>query len=68
MLVWNLFQTAVLTGTSMVVANAGHRQEGRLPSRDPVPGVGGFGVHFFFFQSIVLVLFMVAFWHRPDLE
>ncbi len=45
MLVWNLFQTAVLTGTSTIVSNAGHREEGGLPPRDPVPRRGRIGLH-----------------------
>ena len=38
MLVWNLFQTAVLSGDQHDRVQRGDRQEGRLPARDPASG------------------------------
>jgi ABC-2 type transport system permease protein len=64
-LVWNLFQTAVLTGTSTIVANGGIVKKVAFP-REILPFASvGSAFMFFVFQSIVLVIFMFAFWHRP---
>ena len=38
LLLWNLFSLGVLTGTGVVVNNSGHREEGLLPTRDPLAG------------------------------
>jgi ABC-2 type transport system permease protein len=66
MLVWNLFQTAVLTGTSTIVSNAAIVKKVAFPREIlPLAAVGSAFV-FFLFQSIVLLVFMFAFWHRPD--
>ena len=45
MLVWNLFQTGVLSGHQLGRVQRRHREEGGLPPRDPGPGVGGLGLH-----------------------
>jgi len=66
MLVWNLFQTAVLTGTSSVVANGGIVKKVAFPREILALSSVGSAFMFFLFQSIVLLAFMVAFWHRPD--
>ena len=66
MLVWNLFQTAVLTGTSSVVSNAGIVKKVAFPREILALSSVGSAFMFFLFQSIVLLAFMVAFWHRPD--
>ncbi|HUY21253.1 MAG TPA: ABC transporter permease [Acidimicrobiales bacterium] len=66
MLVWNLFQTAVLTGTSSVVANGGIVKKVAFPREILALSSVGSAFMFFLFQSIVLLVFMVAFWHRPD--
>ena len=66
MLVWNLFQTAVLTGTSSVVSNAAIVKKVAFPREILSLSSVGSAFMFFLFQSIVLLVFMVAFWHRPD--
>ena len=66
MLVWNFYQTAVLTGTSTIVSNAAIVKKVAFPREIlPLASVGS-AFMFFLFQSIVLVVFMLAFWHRPD--
>jgi ABC-2 type transport system permease protein len=66
MLVWNLFQTGVLTGTSTVVSNAAIVKKVAFPREILALSSAGSAFMFFLFQSIVLLVFMVAFWHRPD--
>jgi ABC-2 type transport system permease protein len=66
MLVWNLFQTAVLSGTSTIVANGGLVKKVAFPREILALSSVGSAFMFFLFQSIVLVVFMLAFWHRPD--
>ncbi len=66
MLVWNLFQTAVLTGTSTIVSNAAIVKKVAFPREILSLAAVGSAFMFFLFQSIVLLVFMVAFWHRPD--
>jgi ABC-2 type transport system permease protein len=65
MLVWNLFQTAVLTGTSTIVANGGIVKKVAFPREILTFASVGSAAMFFVFQSIVMIAFMVAFWHRP---
>ena len=66
MLVWNLFQTAVMSGTSAIVFNSGIVKKVAFPREIlPLASVGS-AFMFFVFQSVVLILFMLAFWHRPD--
>jgi len=65
MLVWNLFQTAVLTATSTIVANGGLVKKVSF-AREILPFASvGSAFVFFLFQSIVMIGFMLAFWHRP---
>jgi ABC-2 type transport system permease protein len=65
MLLWNLFQTAVLSGTAVIVGNSGIVKKVAFPREIlPLASVGS-AFMFFLFQSIVLVAFMVGFWHRP---
>jgi ABC-2 type transport system permease protein len=66
MLVWNFFQTAVLTGTSTIVSNAAIVKKVAFPREILSLAAVGSAFMFFLFQSIVLLIFMVAFWHRPD--
>jgi ABC-2 type transport system permease protein len=66
MLVWNLFQTAVLSGTSTIVANGGIVKKVAFPREILSLASVGSAFMFFLFQSIVLLVFMFAFWHRPD--
>jgi ABC-2 type transport system permease protein len=64
-LVWNLFQTAVLSGTSTIVGNAGIVKKVAFPREILALASVGSAFVFFLFQSIVLMIFMVVFWHRP---
>jgi ABC-2 type transport system permease protein len=66
MLVWNFFQTAVLTGTSSVVSNSAIVKKVAFPREILALASVGSAFMFFLFQSIVLLVFMFAFWHRPD--
>jgi len=66
MLVWNLFQTAVLSATSTIVTNAGIVKKVAFPREILALASVGSAFMFFLFQSVVLLIFMVAFWHRPD--
>ena len=65
MLVWNLYQTAVLNGTTSVVINAGIVKKVAFPREILVLASVGAAFMFFFFQSIVMVGFLVAFRHAP---
>jgi ABC-2 type transport system permease protein len=65
MLVWNLFQTAVLTATSTIVANGGIVKKVAFPREILAFASVGSAFMFFLFQSIVMIGFMIAFWHRP---
>lgn len=65
MLLWNLFQTAVLGGTAVIVGNSGIVKKVAFPREIlPLASVGS-AFMFFLFQSIVLIAFMFGFWHRP---
>jgi ABC-2 type transport system permease protein len=66
MLVWNLFSTAVLSATSTIVANGGIVKKVAFPREVLAFASVGSAFMFFLFQSIVMVGFMFAFWHRPD--
>jgi ABC-2 type transport system permease protein len=66
MLVWNLFQTSVLSATSTIVVNAGIVKKVAFPREILSLASVGSAFVFFLFQSIVIIIFMLAFWHRPD--
>jgi len=65
MLVWNLYQTGLLSGTTSVVVNAGIVKKVAFPREILVLASVGAAFMFFFYQSIVMVCFMVAFHHAP---
>jgi len=65
MLVWNLFQTALLSGTTSVVVNAGIVKKVAFPREILVLASVGSAFMYFFYQSLVMVGFMVAFHHSP---
>jgi ABC-2 type transport system permease protein len=65
MLVWNLFQTALLSGTVTVVVNASIVKKVAFPREILVLASVGAAFMFFFYQSIVMVGFMIAFHHAP---
>jgi ABC-2 type transport system permease protein len=65
MLVWNFFQTAMLSGTTSVVVNAGIVKKVAFPREILVLSSVGAGLVFLFYQSLVMVGFMIAFRHAP---
>lgn len=65
MLVWNFFQTALLGGTVSVVVNAGIVKKVAFPREILVLSSVGAGLVFLFYQSLVMVGFMIAFHHAP---
>ena len=66
MLVWNLFSTTTLSATGSIVNNSGLVKKVAFPREIlPLASVGSACV-FFMFQSVVMVGFMLVFWHRPD--
>ncbi len=60
LLLWNLFQFGVLTGTGTVVANAGIVKKVSFPREILALASVGSACVFFFFQSLVLVVFLVV--------
>jgi ABC-2 type transport system permease protein len=68
LLLWNLFQTGVTTATGVVVNNAGLVKKVSFPREIlALAAVGSAGV-FFFFQSCVMVLFMLVLGVAPAWE
>jgi len=65
MLVWNFFQTAMMGGTVSVVVNAGIVKKVAFPREILVLSSVGAAFVFLFYQSLVMVGFMVAFRHVP---
>jgi ABC-2 type transport system permease protein len=65
MLVWNFFQTALMGGTVSVVVNAGIVKKVAFPREILVLSSVGAALVFLFYQSLVMVGFMVAFRHVP---
>jgi ABC-2 type transport system permease protein len=65
MLVWNFFQTALLGGTVSVVVNAGIVKKVAFPREILVLSSVGAALVFLFYQSLVMVGFMIAFRHSP---
>ena len=65
MLVWNFFQAGLMGGTSSVVVNAGIVKKVAFPREILVLASVGASFMFFFYQSIVLAIFMFAFRHAP---
>ncbi len=67
LLIWNLFSLGVLTGTGVVVNNAGIVKKVSFPREILALAAVGSACVFFFFQVIVLVLFMLVLHTAPDL-
>jgi ABC-2 type transport system permease protein len=65
MLVWNLFQGALLSGTVSVVVNAGIVKKVAFPREILVLASVGSAFVYFFYQSLVMIGFMIAFHHAP---
>lgn len=66
LLLWNLFQVGVTTATSVVVNNAGLVKRVMFPREILALASVGSALVFFFFQSIVMVIFLVGFHSAPD--
>ncbi len=67
LLLWNLFSLGVLTGTGVVVNNAGIVKKVSFPREILALAAVGSACVFFFFQSIVMILFMIILKAPPDL-
>jgi ABC-2 type transport system permease protein len=65
LLVWNLFQLATLSATSVVVSNGGIVKKVAFPREILALSSVGSATVFFFFQSLVMILFMLVLWHTP---
>jgi ABC-2 type transport system permease protein len=66
LLLWNLFQLGVQTGTGVVVNNAGIVKKVSFPREILALASVGSACVFFFFQAIVMVIFLVVLHHSPD--
>ncbi len=66
LIVWNMFLTALIGASSSIVANAGIVKKVSFPREILALAQVGTSTMFFFFQSIVLVLFLVGFRYQPD--
>ncbi len=66
LLLWNLFSLGVLTGTGTVVNNAGIVKKVSFPREILALASVGSACVFFFFQVIVMVIFMVVLHTTPD--
>jgi ABC-2 type transport system permease protein len=66
LLLWNLFQLGVQSGTGVVVNNAGIVKKVSFPREILALAAVGSACVFFFFQSIVMVIFLVVLHSSPD--
>jgi ABC-2 type transport system permease protein len=66
LLVWNLFSLGVLTGTGVIVSNAGIIKKVAFPREILALAAVGSACVFFTFQAIVMVIFLVVLHHGPD--
>jgi ABC-2 type transport system permease protein len=66
LLVWNLFQLGVQTGTGVIVNNAGIVKKVSFPREILALAAVGSACVFFFFQSCVMVIFLVVLHNSPD--
>ena len=67
LLLWNLFQLGVQTGTGVIVNNAGIVKKVSFPREILALASVGSACVFFFFQAIVMVIFLVVFHSGPGL-
>jgi len=65
LLIWNLFQLGVQTGTGVIVNNAGIVKKVSFPREILALASVGSATVFFFFQAIVMVIFLIAFHSAP---
>jgi len=66
LLLWNFFQTGVQAGTGVIVNNAGIVKKVSFPREILALASIGSASVFFFFQAIVMVIFMLALKAPPD--
>ncbi|HUC04030.1 MAG TPA: ABC transporter permease [Acidimicrobiales bacterium] len=66
LLLWNLFSLGVLTGTGVIVNNAGIVKKVSFPREILALAAVGSACVFFFFQALVMIVFMVVLHHGPD--
>ena len=66
LLVWNLFQLGVQTGTGVIVNNAGIVKKVSFPREILALAAVGSACVFFFFQACVMVIFLVVLHNAPD--
>ena len=66
LLVWNFFATALIGASSAVVGAAGIVKKVSFPREILALSQVGTATMFFFFQSAVMVIFLVAFQYSPD--
>ncbi len=66
LLLFNLFQFGVSSGTGVVVNNAGIVKKVSFPREILALAAVGSACVFFFFQAIVMVLFLIVLHHSPD--
>lgn len=65
LIVWNLFLTALIGSSSTIVQNAGIVKKVAFPREILALAQVGTATMFFFFQSIVLVVFLLGFQYAP---
>jgi ABC-2 type transport system permease protein len=66
LLLWNLFSLGVLTGTGVVVNNAGIVKKVSFPREILSLAAVGSACVFFFFQTIVMIIFLIVLHSGPD--
>jgi ABC-2 type transport system permease protein len=66
LLLWNLFSLGVLTGTGVIVNNAGIVKKVSFPREILALAAVGSACVFFFFQTLVMIIFMVVLHTGPD--
>ncbi len=66
LLLWNLFQVGVQTATGVVVNNAGIVKKVSFPREILALASIGSALVFFFFQAIVMAIFLIVFRAPPD--
>jgi ABC-2 type transport system permease protein len=65
LLLWNLFQLGVQAGTGVIVNNAGIVKKVSFPREILALAAVGSACVFFFFQAIVMVIFLIVFHSAP---
>jgi ABC-2 type transport system permease protein len=66
LLIWNLFQLGVQTGTGVIVNNAGIVKKVSFPREILALAAVGSACVFFFFQACVMVIFLFVLHNSPD--